>query len=89
MRDGSVIPEPLGHDGSLNNRSLWSSTRLIPEFRTRAKKPMCVGEEKDGFFKLGDFIIHLELLDVRLEVRQVDDSTLAMGSCDDVSRILA
>ena len=45
---------------------------------------MCVGEEKDGFFKLGDFIVHLELLDVRLEVRQVDDSTLAMGSCDDV-----
>ena len=52
-------------------------------------KPMCVGEEEDGFFKFGDFIIHLVLLDVRLEVRQVVDSTLAMGSCDDISRILA
>ena len=50
---------------------------------------MCVGEEKDGFFRLGDFIVHLKLLDVRLEVRQIDDSTLAMGSCDDVSRIIA
>jgi hypothetical protein len=52
-------------------------------------KPVCVGEEEDGFFKLGDFIIHLVLLDVWLEVRQVVDSTLAMGSCEDVSRILA
>ena len=50
---------------------------------------MCVGKEEDGFFKLGDFIIHLVFLDVRLEMRQVVDSTLAMGSCDDESRILA
>ena len=50
---------------------------------------MCIGEEEDRFFKLGDFIIHLLLLDVRLEMGQVVDSTLAMGSCDNVSRILA
>ena len=62
---------------------------MIPELRTRAMKPMCVSEEKDGFFKLGDFVFHLKLLDVGLEVRQVVDSTLAMGSCDDVFRILA
>lgn len=52
-------------------------------------KPMCIGEEKDGLFKLGDYIVHLELLDVWLEMRQVVDSALAMDSCDDVSRILA
>ena len=51
-------------------------------------KPMCIGEEKDGLFKLGDYIVHLELLYVWLEVRQVVDSALAMGSCDDVSGIL-
>ena len=72
------------------DRSLWTSTRLIPNFRIRAMKPvLCVSEEKDGFFKLGDFAIHLVLLNVRLEVRQVVDGTLSMGSCDDVVRILA
>jgi hypothetical protein len=69
--------------------SLWTSTRFIPEFRTRAMEPVCVGEEEDGFFKLGDFVIHLVLLDVRFGMRQVVDGTLAMGSCDNVSRILA
>ena len=52
-------------------------------------KPMCIGEEENGLFRLGDYIVHLELLDVWHEVRQVVDSALAMGSCDDVSRILA
>jgi hypothetical protein len=43
-------------------------------------KPMCVGEEKDGFFKLGDFsFVHLELLDVQLEVRQVGDKHACHG----------
>ena len=39
-------------------------------------EPVCVGEEEDGFFKLSDFVIHLVLLDVRLEVRQVATARL-------------
>ena len=66
------------------DRSLWTSTRLIPDIRTRVMKPVCVGEEKDGFFKPGDFAIHFVLLDVQSEVRQVIDGTLAMGSCNHV-----
>ena len=49
---------------------------------------MCVGEREGGFFKLDDFIIRLVLLDVWFEVGQVVSTRLAMGSCDDVFRIL-
>jgi len=47
---------------------------LAPEFRTRAMpvKPMCVGGEKDGFSKLGDFKSISSSL-----MWQVVDSTLA------------
>jgi hypothetical protein len=49
---------------------------------------MCVGKEQDGFLKYGNFIIHLMLFDVWFEAGQTVGSTLAMGGCEDVIRIL-
>ena len=63
-------------------------TEWISEFGTRAMKPIGVGKEEDGFFKFGNFIVHLMLFDVRFEAGQAVGSSLAMSNCEDVFRIL-
>ena len=64
-------------------------TKCVSKFRTRAMKPIGVGKEEDGFFKFGNFIVHLMLFDVWFEAGQAVGGTLAMGGCKDVFGILA
>ena len=48
-----------------------------------------VGEVENGFFECLNLGIHLVRLDVRLELREVVNCTLAVGGSDNVSGILA
>ena len=47
-----------------------------------------VGEEEDALLERLHLRVHLVGLDVRLELREVVDCTLAMRSSDDVGRVL-
>ena len=47
-----------------------------------------VGEEEDGLLERLDLGLHLVHLDVRLELGEVVDGTLAVGGSDDEGRVL-
>ena len=49
---------------------------------------ICVREEENRFLEGGDLIVHFVRLDMRLELRKVVYSTLAVGCSNHVRRVL-
>lgn len=47
-----------------------------------------VGVVEDGLLEGLNLAVHLVGLDIRLELGEVVDSALAVGSCDDIVRVL-
>jgi len=47
-----------------------------------------VGEEEDRFFESVDFVLDLVRFEVRLELGEIVDRTLAVGSCNNVLGVL-
>lgn len=47
-----------------------------------------VGEKEDALFEVGDFVVHLVLLDMRLELGEVVDSAFAVGGSNHMSGVL-
>ena len=47
-----------------------------------------VGEVENGLLECLDLVVHLVRLDMRLELRKVVDSALAVGGSDHVGRVL-
>ena len=85
MRDGTVIPEPLGDMMGVwtivvSGLALDLSLNLEP-----GPWSLCASAKK----KLGDFIVPSRAPWCTAWSETGCDSTLAMSSCDDVSRILA
>lgn len=48
-----------------------------------------IGEEENRFLEFLNLIVHLVGLDVRLELGQVVDGTLAMSSSNDICRVMS
>lgn len=47
-----------------------------------------VGKVEDGFLELGHLVVHFVFFNVGLELGEVIDSALAVGSGDDMVRVL-
>lgn len=56
--------------------------------RAGAVLVVSVGVVEDSLLEGLDLVVHLVGLDIRLELGEVVDSALAVGSCDDIVRVL-